>query len=142
MPESDDDFLPQMLTAVREETNLWELPLGSTDKVPSGDEVHGPWSPRACGEVMLRWLSQNWIELYMPNVPKEWNLTKAEWRARAVSAQGVLVLARSDSVQLLHEPSRWTMDSEDGQVALSLTTSGEQTSHSDWVAATAVTRSQ
>ncbi|WP_157887631.1 hypothetical protein [Frondihabitans sp. PAMC 28766] len=135
MPDSYSDFVAQMQVAVREETALWELPSGSTVLLPSGNVVHGPWPARECSDVMTSWLRRNWIELYLPSLPNKWNLPGAEWRVRASFTERFLLLANVDAEKLLRDPSRWTLDSEDGHVALSLTSSGADVDDREWLAA-------
>ncbi len=135
MPDSYSGLVAQMRAAVREETALWELPSGSADLLPSGTVVHGPWPARECSDVLTSWLHRNWIELYLPSLPDKWDLPGAEWRVRASYREGFLLLANLDAANLIQDPSRWTLDSEDGHVALSLTSSGADVGDSEWLAA-------
>jgi hypothetical protein len=135
MPDSYSDLVAQMRAAVREETALWQLPSGSTDLLASGNVVHGPWPARECSDVIAAWLRRNWIELYLPSLPDKWQLPGAEWRVRASYSEGFLLLANLDAEKLLRDPSRWTLDSEDGHVALSLASSSTDVEDSEWLAA-------
>lgn len=133
MPERYSDFIAQMRAAVREETALFELASGSVDRGASGDVVHGPWPASACSDVLSRWLRHSWIELYLPGPPDRWNLPEAEWRVRASRTGSSLFLAHHDAVDLLGDPSRWTLNSEDGHVALSLASAALNVNESEWL---------
>lgn len=45
----------------RRRGQLFEVPLGSTDHLPSGPVVHGPWLPADCSSVLTRWLELGWL---------------------------------------------------------------------------------
>lgn len=76
--DEDRDFTNDMYVAVVEECPLWELPLGTTDLLAGGVVRHGPWESRACAELIIRWLDKGWVELYLPDVPPQWELKPAE----------------------------------------------------------------
>lgn len=135
------DFLRQMHLAVQEEAPLWEVPLGSTDLLPSGPVVHGPWEASECAFVLSRWLERGWLELYLPDHLGLWDMepAEAEWFARtvALSVPGgrFHVLAVEDARKLLAEPTRWSLEHPDGHVCISFTTAGLNIDDGEWLAA-------
>src|SRR5690349_733164 len=80
------DFLCQMEIAVLEETPLYEIPLGSIDRVTPPVE-HGPWPATTCAAVLRLWHTAGWIGLYLPDYPREWNIVSAEWCGRLVDGE-------------------------------------------------------
>lgn len=122
-----------MYAAVLEERPLWELPAGAIDLLPDGPVRHGPWEPRACAELIIRWLDRGWVELYLPDVPAQWDLEPAAWQVRAERRGAFSVLGRADARQLLQDWHRWTLGSADGQVSLSRTDVGMSIPVNDWV---------
>jgi hypothetical protein len=130
--EEAHDFVHQMYVAVVEECALWELPRGSTDMLPGGPVVHGPWDPDDCAELVMRWVERGWVELYLPDVPSRWELKEADWLGRAARRGGLLVLDRKDAMALLRDSTRWKVDGIDGHAALSRTELGMSVPASDW----------
>ena len=137
VPDGVSDFENEMYVAVVEEAPLWELPLGTTDLEPNGPVVHGPWAPSECAALITRWVERGWVELYLPSVPAEWNLTPADWQTRSERRGDLLVLAHADALDLLRNPVRWKASSADGQASLSKTDVGMTLSVSEWLDHTA-----
>ncbi|MDQ1540248.1 MAG: hypothetical protein QOH29_974 [Actinomycetota bacterium] len=133
-PDSASDFASEMYVAVVEEAPLWELPGGTTDLLSDGPVVHGPWAPTECAALITRWVKRGWVELYLPDLPSEWNLKTSGWQGRTERRGDYLVLARTDALELLQEPHRWTVNSADGQASLSKTVLGTSVAVSDWFA--------
>jgi hypothetical protein len=102
------DFINEMYVAVMEERALWQLPGGTTDLLPDGSVKHGPWEPRACSELIIRWLDRGWVDLYLPDVPEQWNLKPAAWQARTDRWGAFSILDPDDARQLLQDWRRWT----------------------------------
>jgi hypothetical protein len=123
-----------MYVAVVEECPLWELPGGSTYLLADGAVRHGPWKPRACAELIIRWLDRGWVEQHLPDVPPQWELKPADWQVRAERRGAFSILARADAQQLLRDWHRWTVDSADGQASLSRTDLGMRVPVDDWLA--------
>jgi hypothetical protein len=132
------DFINETYLALLEERPLWELPRGTTDLLADGPVRHGPWEPRACAELIIRWLDRGWVELYLPDVPSQWNLKPAGWQVRTERRGAFSILDPSDARQLLEDWRRWTVDSADGQASLSRTDVGMNVVADDWLAETTV----
>jgi hypothetical protein len=132
------DFINEMYVAVMEECALWQLPGGTTDLLPDGLVKHGPWAPHACSELIIRWLDRGWVELYLPEVPAQWNLEPAGWQARTDRRGAFSILDPDDARQLLQDWRRWTVDSADGQASLSRTDVGMNVPADDWLAEAAI----
>jgi hypothetical protein len=123
-----------MYVAVVEECPLWQLPGGTSDLLADGPVRHGPWEPRACANLIIRWLDRGWVELYLPDVPPQWELKPADWQVRAERRGAFSILGRADARQLLQDWHRWTVDSTDGQASVSRTDVGMRVPVDDWLA--------
>jgi hypothetical protein len=129
------DFINEMYVAVVEECALWELARGSVDLLPEGPIEHGPWDPKACAAVVLRWTDAGLVDLYLPEIVEGWGIEPADWQAHAEQRGSFLVLAAVDARQLLAEPDRWTVESVDGHASLSRSDAGIATEHAEWITA-------
>lgn len=110
-----EDFISEMYALVREEGFLYEAPLGATDRLPSGDVVHGPWEPGDCAKVLARWHAEGLIGL--------WVLRPAE-SDHEISA--------ADAGELLDAPARWKPESDDGLTSVVLTDKGAEVPFERW----------
>lgn len=110
-----EDFISEMYALVREEGFLYEAPLGATDRLPSGDVVHGPWDPNDCAKVLARWHVEGLIGL--------WVLRPAETDYE---------ISAADAGQLLDAPARWQPESDDGLVSVVLTDTGAEVPYERW----------
>lgn len=110
-----EDFISEMYALVREEGFLYEAPLGATDRLPSGDVVHGPWDPNDCATVLTRWHVEGLIGL--------WVLRPAETDYEVSPA---------DASQLLAASGRWQPESDDGLVSVVLTDTGAEVPYERW----------
>jgi hypothetical protein len=131
--DEHSDFINEMYVAVVEECPLWELPGGTTDLLADGPVRHGPWEPPACANLIIRWLDSGWVELYLPELPPQWELRPADWQVRAERRGALSILSRADARQLLQDWHRWTVDSADGQASLSRTATGMSVPLDDWL---------
>jgi hypothetical protein len=122
-----------MFVAVIEERALWELAGGTIEHLADGPSRHGPWEPRACAELITRWLDRGWVELYLPEIPPQWGLKPAQWQARAERRGTLSILDPIDARQLLQNWHRWTVDGADGQASLSRTNTGMRVPIDDWL---------
>lgn len=112
------DFLAELHAAVQEEASLWEVPVGSIDKLPSGEVVHGPWLAQDCARVLSQWLEAGMLALY---------------RCNADGTPGDCLSAEEAKAELGNpdrwvRPARWT-----DVVNLVMTESGSSASFDDWV---------
>jgi hypothetical protein len=109
------------------------LPVSETDHEREGPVRHGPWDPAECAALLTEWVERGWVELYLPDhLPDQWELTRAEWETRTELRNGFSILARTDALDLLRDPTRWTVGSADGQASVSKTDIGLVTPMSDW----------
>jgi len=123
------DFLYQMYLAVLEESPLYQIPRGSTDLVPGGPVMHGPWPAATCAAVLTIWYALGWIGLYYPQMPPKWNVTPAQWCTRLVDGD---VLPPADGQTLLAQPRRWVAGHADGHACLYCTETGQNTPWQQW----------
>ena len=133
-PEDPSDFVNEMYAALVEEASLWELPGGTTDLLSNGPVTHGPWQPAECAGLIIRWVERGWVELYLPELPAQWDLQRSEWEPRAERRGELLILTRADSLDLLHDPNRWIVSSLDGHASLVKTDLGMTIGTNDWFA--------
>ena len=136
VPQGVSDIENEMYVAVVEQAPLWELPKGSIDLEPTGPVVHGPWAAQDCAAVIERWVERGLVELYLPILPAQSDVLPADWQPRGEGRDYGLVLARADALALLRDPSRWTVETADGQASLSTTDLGESLELADWFADT------
>ena len=115
--ETAQDFLSQMHLAVLEECPLHDVAQGSTDLLPDGPVVHGPWPAEHVAAVLRTWYTAGWIDLYLPELPSAWKVSPAECQRRLRTNR---TLDPADATDLLDQPQRWTTDRADGQISLCL----------------------
>ena len=122
-----------MHALVWEEAPLHELTSQVTDVLCEGRAVvHGPWTAAECQSVLIPWHAAGWIEL-VADVDPPLHLTSAEWRARASRNGTFLVLSVPDAVDLLENPARWIVGTDDGQVMLCRTDEGDKHDYAEWL---------
>lgn len=110
-----EDFISEMYFLVREEGFLFEAPLGATDRLPSGDVVHGPWDPADCATILGRWHAEGLIGLWVRK-----------------PAQTDYELSADDAARLLDAPARWQPESDDGLVSVVLTDLAADAPYERW----------
>jgi hypothetical protein len=115
----------------------WPL-FGVTDAVlerdTDGREVtHGPWVPSECQAVLVAWHEAGWIDLVADaERPSEWGPAMTGWPERAPSERTFPVLTTMDARELLSQPARWLVGTEDGHVMPSVTRLGESHAFEEW----------
>ena len=115
-----DDVL---LLALREESPLWELPLGSECGLHGEMVFHPPPDLTQASTRLRSWLDAGLIELVENARPADWQThSGAERHRRAADWHPAVPEARAREV--LADPTRWTHDSTDGLLALTFTDRG------------------
>lgn len=115
--EPPSEFIEQMHLAVEEESRLFELPLGATESDGRGGWVtYGPWDPSDCSRQLLAWFDAGLITLFVPAVGQP-----AAWNERGEFDRW---LTPAEARQVLAEPERWTVESDDGLVCVVRTDAG------------------
>lgn len=105
------DFVSQMHLLVLEEAPIWEIPVGSIDRLPSGHVHHGPFDAADCSIVLSIWNERGLMDLW-PRSPT-----------------GQRPLARTAASQLLLTPSEWILDAG---LDLAPTDAGQQLARVSW----------
>lgn len=128
------DLVSEMYVLVHEQAALYEVThevrdLGSE----TPDVVHGPWLASECQAALIPWHEAGWLDLVADENPPQM-LAAAEWRHRATQEGAYMVLAAKDATKLLQDTSRWTIDSADGHVMLSLNDEGVRHDYPEWLA--------
>lgn len=111
------DFASEMRVLVAEESQLWELPLGSTDHLRDGESRrHGPWRQEDCAAAVKVWLEAGLVSL-VPAYPDS------------------ELLSASAAREALDAPLTWVIPS-DGSRSLCLlsTDAGDAVTWDDWIA--------
>lgn len=122
-----------MYLEVWEEAPLHEVAAAAVDHSgPEGRVVHGPWSPAECQSVLLPWLNAGWIEL-IADVEPPWTPSPADWQARARRDGQFLTLSIADAIDLLNDPSRWSLGTADGHVMLCRTDENQERGFAGWL---------
>lgn len=106
------DFLEQLRWSALEEAPLWEVPLGCTDLVQGGPVEHGPWLPGDCSDVLVRWLDEGLIGLFV-----------------ASPGDSPEDLETSAARSLLSSPAEWN---EDRRTFLCVPDHGRQVDPGNW----------
>ena len=115
--EAYEDFVSEMHAAVREEAPLYEIPLGATDLLSTGEVRHGPWRPMDCARILLRWHEAGLLGLYRYTP------------TRATGAD----LTTTEAREILSEHEAWVMFADWTRVvALFLTDKGAATEYAEW----------
>ena len=128
------DLVSEMYALVHEQGALYEVTHEVRDlRGEAPDVVHGPWLPSECQAALIPWHQAGWLDLVADENPPH-SLAAAEWRRRARREGAYVVLAAEDARALLHDPSRWTINSADGHVMLSLNEEGARHDYSEWLA--------
>jgi hypothetical protein len=107
-----------MLYAVMEEVSLFEVPLGSTDWLPSGVVIHGPYAPVDCGAVLSLWSARGWLTLH-----------------EQLDGGREIAVSDSHALDVLHSPDRWLPETRDGLLRLCRSDAGDVVSWEEWRAA-------
>jgi len=125
-----EDFISEMYALAREEGFLHEAPLGVIDRLPSGDIVHGPWDLQACSKVLARWRVEGLVVLFVHSP------SRMPWQSRTTrTVQGnetFYELSPRDAVDLLSDPTRWQLESEEGLVCIALSDAAADVPYERW----------